>query len=172
MPDVFDFENTHRSLSLFPQGCGFWPEGSASSCLADLRSTFADALTAFDQAAGQEDHNQHEQETQRQVPALADERDDDDGDQQKSSIPSGRKANQPCSTLSLIFEKMFSKYLMKPAPRTGPISVPAPAKDGHQNNLARGGPLHTLGASQRVHRAIRPPARPAYMPEITNAASV
>ncbi len=26
------------------------------------------------------------------------------------------------------------------------------AKDGHQNNLARGGPLHTFGTSQRVHR--------------------
>ncbi len=45
-----------------------------------------------------------------------------------SSSPSGRKPNQPCSTLSLIFEKMFSKYLMKPAPRTGPIRVPAPPR--------------------------------------------
>jgi hypothetical protein len=45
-------------------GVGFFLRGTAR----------ADALTAFDEAAGQEDHHEHEHDAQRQVPALADER--------------------------------------------------------------------------------------------------
>ena len=40
-----------------------------------------DALPAFDKTAGQEDHDQHEDDAQGQVPALADEG-VDDGDHQ------------------------------------------------------------------------------------------
>ena len=46
----------------------------------------------------------------------------------KSSAPSGINANHLCRRLSLIFEKMFSKYLIKPAPSTGPIKVPTPPR--------------------------------------------
>ncbi len=72
----------------------------------------------------------------------------------------------------MIFETMFSMYLMKPAPRIGPISVPAPPRivirttspDAVQN-------MRSAPASGSIE-AISPPASPAYMPEITNAASV
>ena len=63
-------------------------------------------------------------------------------------------------------------YLMKPAPRTGPISVPTPPRivisttspEAVQN--MRSGPTCVSIATSS------PPARPAYMPEITKAASV
>ena len=90
----------------------------------------------------------------------------------KSSIPSGRKANHSCSTVELILETMFSMYLMKPAPSTGPISVPAPPRMviSTTSPLAvqniRSGPTWVSIAT------ISPPASPAYMPEITKAASV
>ena len=62
-------------------------------------------------------------------------------------------------------------YLMRPAPRTGPISVPAPPRmvisttspDAVQN-------MRSAPASGSI-ATISPPASPAYIPEITKAAS-
>ncbi len=45
-----------------------------------------------------------------------------------SAIAGGRKPKKACSECSLKDEKMFSKYLIRPAPSTGPISVPAPPR--------------------------------------------
>jgi hypothetical protein len=67
---------------------------------------------------------------------------------------------------------MFSMYLIMPAPRTGPISVPAPPRmvisttspEAVQN-------IRSAPACGSI-ATISPPARPAYMPEITKAASV
>jgi hypothetical protein len=46
---------------------------SPSPPLSAAAKPVTDAPETFHQAAGQKDHNQHEQKTQRQVPAFADE---------------------------------------------------------------------------------------------------
>merc|ERR1711969_441213 len=90
----------------------------------------------------------------------------------KSSSPSGRKDTQPCTTWSLIFEKMFSKYLMKPAPSTGPIRVPAPPRMVISTTSPEAVHCIRSAPASGSMQASSPPARPAYMPEITKAASV
>ena len=90
----------------------------------------------------------------------------------KSSSPSGMKANQECRTLSLILAKMFSKYLMKPAPRTGPIRVPAPPRIVIRTTSPEAVHCIRSAPARGSIEAMRPPARPAYMPEMTKAARV
>ena len=69
-------------------------------------------------------------------------------------------------------EKMFSKYLIKPAPRTGPRRVPAPPRMVIRTTSPEAVHCIRSAPASGSIAASRPPARPAYMPEMTKAASV
>ena len=88
------------------------------------------------------------------------------------STLSGMIANHWCSTLSLIFEKMFSKYLIRLAPRTGPISVPAPPRMVISTTSPEAVHCILSAPASGSTAESSPPASPAYMPEITKAASM
>ena len=72
----------------------------------------------------------------------------------------------------LIFEMMFSKYLMKPAPSTGPSRVPAPPSTVMMTTSPLAVQNIRSGPTWVSMATISPPARPAYIPEMTKAARV
>ena len=154
------------SVSSIPQADGAVFGSASDSCAG----TTADPLATFDQTTGQKDHHQHEQQPSVRCQPLP-----MNGCMivtTKFSSPSGRKANQLCRTLSLIFEKMFSKYLMKPRPGSGPSRFRRhPGSSSEQPRRLRSMNIRLAPASGSI-AARRPPARPAYMPEMTKAASV
>ena len=92
---------------------------------------------------------EHEEQAQRQVPALADEL-AGDGDDDIVRTASGRKSKKRCRIVSLKAEKMFSKYLISHGADHRPDQRADAAEDGHQHDFARSGPLHALGAGQRI----------------------
>src|SRR5690606_29461768 len=85
---------------------------------------------------------------------------------------SGRKEKKLLSMLVLIAEKMFSKYLIRHAPMIGPNKVPTPPRIVISTTLPDSVHLmRSVPASGSVTESSAP-ARPAIMPETTNAASV
>src|SRR3546814_14956600 len=80
----------------------------------------------LDHAAGHEDDDQHEDHAEREVPAVADE-EADHGDHGIGQ-PLRQEVEHAVQRRLVKAEKIFSKYLMMAAPRTGPSSVPAPPR--------------------------------------------
>ncbi len=164
---AFDFKNSHL---VSPYSAGVLAASLAASSSFSATEELAKTLSAFDEATGQEDHDKHEQDAQCQMPAFADERVDDEDEEVFE--PVGQESEPLVQDLSLIFEKMFSKYLIKPAPRIGPISVPAPPRMVIRTTSPEAVHCMRSAPASGSIAAIRPPARPAYMPEMTKAASV
>ena len=83
--------------------------------------------------------------------------------------PSGRKEKKSSIWLLLKAEKMFSKYLIAPAPITGPRSVPAPPRMVISTTSPEAVHCMRSAPAKGSVQARSPPARPAYIPEITKA---
>ena len=73
--------------------------------------------------------------------------------------------------LSLIAENIFSKYLIIAAPNIGPINVPAPPRMVIKTTSPDAVHCIRSAPASGSVTASSEPASPAYMPEITNAAS-
>ncbi len=67
---------------------------------------------------------------------------------------------------------MFSAYLMMPAPRIGPTSVPAPPRMVISTTSPEAVHCIRSAPASGSVTASSEPASPAYIPEITKAASV
>ena len=88
------------------------------------------------------------------------------------SMPSGMNENQLMQDVVVDLGEDVLEILDEARAKDRPDQGAGAAQDGHQNNLARRGPLHPLAPASGSIAASRPPARPAYMPEITKGASV
>src|SRR5690606_3075356 len=88
------------------------------------------------------------------------------------STPSGRNDRKLRSTLVLIAEKMFSKYLISHAPTTGPNSVPTPPRMVIRTTFPDS--VHFMRSAPASGSVTdrSAPAKPANMPEMTKAARV
>ena len=124
---VGDVEDDVRRASWSAYSAG-WV--AAAACLAALGGRPVEQCArcgaALHDAAGQEDHDEHEDQAERQVPAIADEQRQEGDDRLLDGI--GQEAEEAVQRRSLKAEKMFSKYLISQAPITGPTSVPTPPR--------------------------------------------
>mmetsp|Transcript_27799 Transcript_27799/g.35883 ORF Transcript_27799/g.35883 Transcript_27799/m.35883 type:complete len:307 (+) Transcript_27799:1115-2035(+) len=142
---VFDFENSHLSVSLF---CGF-SGGASVFGFAAVFDPFADTLTTFDQATWQEDHHQHEQDAKGQVPAFADEWVDQEDDEIFETI---RHEGEPfVQNVFVDLGQDVFHVLNHTCTKNRADQRANTTQDGHQNNLTRRGPEHTLRANLSVH---------------------
>src|SRR5690606_35888986 len=89
-----------------------------------------------------------------------------------SRSDSGRKSKIAWRRCSLKAEKIFSKYLISPAPNSGPTRVPAPPRIVMSTTSPDAVHCMRSAPTSGSVTASSAPASPAYIPEMTKAASM
>src|SRR5687768_14685112 len=108
----------------------------------------AHAPCAFHHPTRQEDHEHHEEGTEGEVPALAHE----ESRHRDHAVlePVGQEAEHAVQRLLVEGGENVFQVLDDDRAEDGAQQRAHAAQDGHEHDLARGGPLHALGAGERI----------------------